>query len=191
MTANQIAYQKVLEDKRSHLAGEVETNRSNLANEELKRQQNVETNRSNLVNENLKSQQNAETARSNRANESLQQQRNDETRRSNLANEALTGQRNAEQARSNRANESIAYATLSETSRANRANEDIRTTANNIQNFKNVTGYETDTARNKLFEQQNKLAGYKAIADIAVNQQNANSNSLNSLSRTIGQLIRR
>lgn len=71
MTQNQIAYQSLLEQKRSNLAREIETNRSNLANE-------VETHRANFAKE-------VETNRSNVARET-------ETHRSNLENERLRRQ---------------------------------------------------------------------------------------------------
>lgn len=75
MTANQIAYWNLQENKRS-----------NLANEQIRRDTVSETRRSNVINEGLKHFQNLEQHRSNVARE-------DETHRSNRANEKLIDRR--------------------------------------------------------------------------------------------------
>lgn len=51
MTQNQIAYQQFVEGKRANLAREAETNRSNLSQEQLKREELGELGRHNLVTE--------------------------------------------------------------------------------------------------------------------------------------------
>lgn len=197
MTANQIAYQRVKEDQRAHLAAETETHRANLTSEEQKRNELAETQRSNLSQESISKERNDETRRANMASEALKDFANREQQRSNMANESLQAQRNAETERSNRANEtigksqvSLGFAQLGETKRANVASEALKQNANNIQNFKNVTEYETATKRNQLQEQANKLAGYKAIGDLAIGQQNANANSVNSVMRGLSTLLR-
>lgn len=86
MTANQINYQRHLEDIRSHQVQERETNRANRARE-------TETNRANLKSEELTARRDQESQRHNAAVEL-------ETNRSNLARELETN-------RSNLANETI------------------------------------------------------------------------------------
>lgn len=108
MTANQINYQKHLEDIRSHRAGEQENYRSNTARE-------AENLRSHLRSEQLQQDQNAETRRSNLAREA-------ETNRSNLARELETNRSNlAKELETNRSN----LAREAETHRSNLANEEI------------------------------------------------------------------
>lgn len=73
MTANQIAYWKLQEEKRSNLADELEAKRSNIARER-------ETHRSNVTQESHQKSVLGETARSNRARER-------ETKRHNVVSE--------------------------------------------------------------------------------------------------------
>lgn len=79
-TVNAINYLKLQEDRRSNLAREAETNRSNLANEQLGRDTLRETGRHNVETESLGRDQLAETNRANVAREI-------ETKRANLAKE--------------------------------------------------------------------------------------------------------
>lgn len=104
MTANQIAYARLLEEQRAHKANEALTSKANAEIERSHRAGELETNRSNLARE-------TENYRSNRARET-------ETHRSAVAQES-------EANRSNLAREL-------ETNRANLANERIRDTANAI-----------------------------------------------------------
>lgn len=86
MTRNQIAYNQLLEDTRSHKANETETNRSNLAKEAETHRSNlageVETNRANIARE-------KENYRSNKAKEKATNYANKETKRHNKATEKL------------------------------------------------------------------------------------------------------
>lgn len=86
-TVNAINYLKLQEDKRSNLAREAETNRSNLANEQLGRDTLKETGRHNVETERLGRDQLVETNRANVAREV-------ETNRANLAKERETNRHN-------------------------------------------------------------------------------------------------
>lgn len=94
MTANQIAYQNLLETSRSNLARETETNRANLAQEALRLQDLQEQARHNVVYEQETHRANVaretETHRANRASEV-------ETNRSNLAKELEANRHNVAQ----------------------------------------------------------------------------------------------
>lgn len=81
MTANQIAYWTMQEQKRSNLADETERNRANVAKE-------VETNRSNLANE-------VERNRSNLANEALTGFANQTARNRQVTDTVRSGFQNA------------------------------------------------------------------------------------------------
>lgn len=101
MTNNQIAYWQLLETQRANRTREQETNRSNVAQEGLRRQEIAETGRHNYATEQLSLQDLTEKARSNRANESIKAQSNaiesgklSETHRTNVANESLKAQAN-------------------------------------------------------------------------------------------------
>lgn len=149
MTANQIAYQRYVEEQRANIARENEERRSNMSNEQIKTAELVERQRSNIANE-------TETSRSNKAREA-------ETHRSNVANEHETYRSNLarelETHRSNTANESIKMKQLAETVRSNKANESIgylnaRTQATKVanDNLHNIAMESID--REKLQEQQ-------------------------------------
>lgn len=155
MTANQIAYQNLLETQRanvvkenenarSNMAREYETNRSNLANEAIARERNAETQRANLASEFQKKSELEETKRANQAREV-------ETNRANLANEEIKRATNTETAKHNRAMESLGYAQLNETAAHNRAVEEISATGN-IVNFQ--TGMANAQAREYAADQQ-------------------------------------
>lgn len=109
MTTNQISYWQLQESKRSNLAKEKETERSNRAQEGLEGRKVQETQRHNLVTE-------SETERSNRVQEGIKRDTLTETTRSNKANESIKRDTLAETKRSNVVREI-------ETSRANRAQE--------------------------------------------------------------------
>lgn len=104
MTANQIAYQKMSEERRHNKVSENETARHNFADEAIRETANIETHRSNVINEN-------ETMRSNKAREA-------ETNRANIARETETH-------RTNVANESLRGAELDETKRHNTVSENL------------------------------------------------------------------
>lgn len=95
MTTLGLEWLKHRETQRHNLAGETETNRTNVVNEELKRNSNVETARANRANEGIKRESNAETRRSNLANEEIKRDANSENERHNLAYEKLTADKNA------------------------------------------------------------------------------------------------
>lgn len=125
ITANQIAYQRQVEEGRANLARERETNRSNLSNEALKRQELEEGARHNLVVEGETSRHNlateTETNRSNLAKEL-------ETSRHNVASEQLQGQQIS-------SNLQLGLSQLRETVTHNRAQESL-------------SKYQTDTTAN-------------------------------------------
>lgn len=131
MTRNQIEYQRNVETQRSNQAQEAlkgreleETQRSNKAREAENYRSNTakeaENYRSNYARE-------RETSRSNRAQEGLMYLRDQEVARSNLANEVLKHQANLENVRSNQAREAENYrhntVSESETKRSNLEHE--------------------------------------------------------------------
>lgn len=141
MTANQIAYQNMLENRRANLVKEQETARHNIVQERQADFENVETRRNNMRLEALKAQSNefthfdnlanrrsiaktasnllAETARHNKAAEDL----------SSLELSSLNEYRDStlrETNRHNVATEGLTAQELSERSRSNRANEGLR-----------------------------------------------------------------
>lgn len=143
MTANQIAYQRSLEEGRANRAREIETNRTNLANEGLKLQEVQEVHRSNVVREEETKRSNiakeTEAERSNRAKENIDYLRLQETRRSNAAQEQLTSRgQNIQQA--------YQSASVSEQSRANQARE-IETKRSNLQ--QSADAYNLEERRQK------------------------------------------
>lgn len=91
MTQNQIAYQNMLETTRSNRVREVETNRSNQANEIQRYWDYLENSRANLARE-------TETHRANLATEGLRAQELSETQRSHFANELEAHRLNSLQA---------------------------------------------------------------------------------------------
>lgn len=113
MTANQIAYQNMLENVRSNQAREQEQNRTNVANEDLRLQELREAQRHNTTTE-------SETNRSNLAKEL-------ETNRHNVATENETARHNVvteqETGRHNRVAENTANAVAYETARHNQTTE--------------------------------------------------------------------
>lgn len=155
MTANQIAYQNMLEARRTNRAKEIETQRSNLAKE-------AENLRSNKAKENenfrhninteevalrqlgLSAQQIAEVIRHNKATEGLSAsqvgvmaQQLSETIRSNLSNEAIRWATQEEAARHQQAQDAEAnrhnMAVEHETQRANLTNARVQYEGNDIQ----------------------------------------------------------
>jgi hypothetical protein len=122
MTANQIAWQNMLESRRSNRAREAETNRANLATEGETKRANLakegETNRHNLATEGIAILGHQETVRSNKVKEK-------ETNRHNLATEKVAAGTLTENVRHNKATEGIAAGTLTETVRHNKANEQV------------------------------------------------------------------
>lgn len=169
MTANQIAYQNMLEARRSNQARELENSRHNLATEAH--------NTSAL----------AETIRSNKANEALGRESNvikwntlQETQRSNLANELLISQRNAETARHN-------VAVESEAERANKAAESTKTFAAMTQaaNFKQQLA-ETKRHNQETEKIQTVQAVTGGVQNITKGVQNiTDSLGLSSLAKSI------
>lgn len=143
MTANQIRYQQHLEEQRSNLAREAETERSNRASEEQKRLELQENSRHNLVVE-------GEAARSNLAKEY-------ENQRAHSASEAL-------QSYSIGTNAQIAYSNLAETSRANLARE-AETNRANVAKEQQAMYDTSRTLANQVLITKMKEAGAKARAD--------------------------
>lgn len=131
MTANQINYWRLQEDKRSNVAREVETHRTNVSNEDISRTKvandlylgkrnaaenerhnrvgEIETNRANLARE-------AENYRSNLARET-------ENYRSNTARERETFRHNLQDEANKRSQIGLGYAQLAEENRSNLAKE--------------------------------------------------------------------
>lgn len=106
MTANQIAWQNMLETRRANVARELETNRSNVARE-------TETNRANVAKEGETKRHNVatevEAGRHNRSTESLGFSNLSELGRHNLQTEAVNWYNAQEVKRANQANEAIKW----------------------------------------------------------------------------------
>lgn len=130
MTANQIAYQRVLEETRSNKAKEEEAKRANLAIEALRRAELEEAQRHNLVAE-------SETSRSNLAREI-------ETNRHNVAQEGLTSQNIY-------ATKEVAYAKLREENRHNIVSE-IETSTHN-ENTEYLQNKQIDMSKSNITTQ--------------------------------------
>lgn len=97
----------------------------------------AETQRANIARENVQMQNYAEQARSNRANEQIRREQNlisqnanEEIRRANLARESIQRAQHYEQVRTNKANESIASSRVQEEHRSNLAQEMLSNTRN-------------------------------------------------------------
>lgn len=138
MTTNQLQYWRNVETKRSNLANENETQRHNRVGEAISANTLVETKRHNLATE-------KETNRSNVANEGIKQRQNStalyqaqETARHNRAQEQNDLLKLASNERIAQANRKLGYAQLSETTRHNIKDEAIKvfgTTATSITNL--------------------------------------------------------
>lgn len=109
MTTNQLQYWAQQEQKRHNMRTEDETNRTNVANEAIKRGTLDETRRSNVVNEGIKRDTLSETRRSNQTNELIKQ----------FAN-TLESRKISENIRHNMATEQQAQNELSEQTRYNK-----------------------------------------------------------------------
>lgn len=155
MTKNQIEYQKLLELKRSNRAGEEETHRSNVAQEELTRSRDTisldlrgrelgETQRANLARE-------AENYRSNVAREA-------ENTRSNLAREAETQRHNYASEKADTARINLGYSQLAETRRSNKAQEALTETRQDRQYYIDLANQQINNARNAETKRANQEA---------------------------------
>lgn len=134
MTQNQLKYREITESRRANLAREKENTRHNRVQEALGAQAQVETNRTNRANEAIKSRQ-ASTAQYS-AQETTRH--NVEQERVNLL-DAATRQKQAstaaQQVQVGLKNVALGYSQLSEAKRHNTRTEDISlfsTTANSI-----------------------------------------------------------
>lgn len=153
MTKNQIEYQKHLEQTRANIARESETNRANLAGEQLRGQELAETSRHNVVTE-------GETERSNRTKEA-------EAQRSNLAKEAETYRKNTASEAIAKQQVALGYSTLAETESHNAATEQVQKYAALEQHRSNLAqeletnranqARETETTRDNLQKRENEV----------------------------------
>lgn len=175
MTANQINYWKLQEDKRSNRAKETETNRSNLANEGLTRQRDAntlylgtinaaenqrhnlatetETNRSNVAKE-------QETYRSNVARESENNRSNlareQENYRHNVMSEGLTRRGQDISYDLGNKNIQLGYANLAESNRHNTMTENITMRKNSLDNLMARLNYAETVRDNKAQLEERK-----------------------------------
>lgn len=152
MTANQIAYQRNLETNRSNLAQEVETKRHNLRSEDLGIKNLIEQQRHNYATE-------AEANRSNLAKEM-------ETTRSNRARESLTAAYNTAQI-------SQGWASIRETQRSNLAREEDtdKARAQNESQFKYTKDQEWNTSilDREQRDRANTRSGFVSLLNTGVN----------------------
>lgn len=185
-------------DVQTRQLSQQETARSNLAREQLTREQNIEARRSNLAREALTAQANAETYRSNRASERIRseqnlltKQANEEARRSNLSRESIQRQQTqisayqaetgrlslAETQRSNLVREA-------ETERSNRAREYEQhnyNVANVVLGYHNLNEnirYHSGTLSNQAA--QIRAQQQYQQQQIALGRQNANISAYNA-----------
>lgn len=178
MTSNQIAYWTLEETKRANLAKERENNRTNLANEEIKRQSNqitqslgygnlAETRRANQAKETELNRHQVRTENQKDVDQAIESaktailQQNADTNSYNALINAKNAATNAgmlaETQRTNYANEQIKQQNVEELARHNKKDEDIR-------RFVNATGYATSA------NQANA-----SLANASANQQNADT----------------
>lgn len=146
MTANQIAYAKLLQEGKLEQSRQKETARHNWVTEQQSSEQIVETRRANQAREGNTRAELAETKRSNQAREAHNVSSLEETKRSNRASEELKRIAQAETERSNRASET-------ENHRSNVARE----TENNRSNIaKETEQHRTNTVNEYLKAVQNQ-----------------------------------
>lgn len=143
MTRNQIDYWSLQETKANNLRNWNETVRSNKARE-------YETNRHNLATEDLGNRNLMEITRHNRATEYVEQGKLAETRRSNLAREAETNRSNMAQEAISRDSNKYKREALAETKRSNVANEQIRQATNYLGQTQLRETVRTNKANEKL-----------------------------------------
>lgn len=161
MTRNQIMYQQNVETKRSNLANELESNRHNVATETETNRSNVareqETNRSNLAKELETNRHNLATEGIGRRQISLGYDQLAETQRANQAREVETARSNlAKEIETNRHN----VVSEDETSRSNKAKE-------SNENTRTLFDYEL---RRLGFNTQREVAEINAASNMAVQQ---------------------
>lgn len=164
MTANQIAYQNMLETRRSNLAKEAETNRSNVAREK-------ETYRSNVAKE-------VETNRHNIDNERLGWANLDESTRSHKVQEQLGWANLSETARYHNQLDAVNWAGV------------INTSEKNIETNRHNTQMETQ-AENELTVKQQQLMLDKAelIVNGVIKGTGTFARAFKDLSYAIGPLL--
>lgn len=166
MTQNQIAYAKLLEDRRSHMATEELTRTRNENDYNLGLGTLQESRRSNLARE-------AETYRSNRARELLTGEQNAETRRSNQAREGETQRHNV-------ASEKLDLQKLEESRRHNIMSETQQDYANFTNRYQALeinranVARETETQRSNLAKEQETRR-----SNLAVERETARSHRAN------------
>lgn len=171
MTKNQIEYAKLLETNRANLAQEELTRKRDTGQLELGHLNLGETRRSNMARE-------VETAQHNRATESLDSSKLGETSRHNAQQEALEAMKLSENSRHNRAQEVVALqeadtrrAGVDETRRSNLAKEAETQRSNlarEIETQRSNVARETETNRsNTAQEALGIAAGVTAAARLA------------------------
>nr|AVX53438.1 putative ORF1 [Marmot picobirnavirus] len=129
MTANQINYWTLQENKRHNIVGERENTRHNMVTE-------GETQRHNIVTENVSISNLYESQRHNMATEELGRSQLAETQRHAKVTEAQTDKNIAENVRHNKKTEFYTGANLSETQRHNLREEMAKRTSLSIEAFK-------------------------------------------------------
>lgn len=132
MTSNQIAYANLKETERHNRVGEVETQRHNIAYEDIQRFSATENQRHNLANENYNLLALSETTRHNLAGENYNLLALSETARHNRAGENFNLLSLAESQRHNVATEQYNLSYLSEVNRHNEASEQLDRSKNRI-----------------------------------------------------------
>lgn len=162
MTANQIAYWNLQEQRRSNLERERETQRSNLAKEK-------ETNRSNLAREHLQGSELDETVRSNLVKEQFNISNLQESSRHNRADESIRQQQ-----------VDVSRLNLYENQRSNRVNEGINKYTAVSQNDYRAAQIELSEAEQELKRYANAIDTLESDArvdkirnDIKIAQQQA------------------
>lgn len=145
MTTNQIAYWNMRENRRNNQVVAKETNRHNLAMENLQLGANQETARSNKAKEGLTLQQNIEKERSNKANEAI-----------GAANVVVREGELAETTRSHQANENINLMNLAETQRHNIRTENI-TAAYNAESIRVQDERNREVKRDNLINEKERF----------------------------------
>jgi TATA-binding protein-associated factor Taf7 len=136
-----------------------ETQRSHLADEDIRRTQNYETMRHNVAQESYNYSALAETSRHNRAGEIVTAQTLAENTRHNLASESLSRSAQEESIRHNKATEV-------ETHRTNVANETIKEQSNLIAAARSDWEKDVAEVKNLIAKESNSLTRQKLEQDL-------------------------
>lgn len=170
MTHNQINYWNLQESKRHNVVTETETNRHNVATENIDLGRLQETTRHNLATEGETNRHNVRTEGQTDVNLGLQQGTLSEVQRHNLASEQL-----------GYGNLNLGYGQLTEQQRHNVSTE-------SIQKFQAVSQDELNKARSQLLQTQNDWEALQQSANVTLTE--AKVRQINKLNDEVDSQIK-